>query len=349
MVWTRLLTLVMGNTHYSISTVLTAFMGGLALGSYAGGKVIDKRFNPLTTYAFLEAGIGLYCLIIPSLIDLTLPVFKLIYLNFGDSYTQASLARFFVCVSILILPATFMGATLPVLSKYVSHEEAHIGKDVGTLYSINTFGAVFGAWASAFIFMRLWGVQSTIWIAALFNLAISAVIFLAFKPPLKEKNHKETDYIIEPLDKREKLILLSFGLSGMVALVYQVAWNRILSLLLGSSVYAFSLILTVFILGLALGTVSFSRFLSKFSDYMKVYGATQIAIGVFALSFIPLFGHIPFANRWIYENWGLQFVSVQLANFLVIFILIFIPTFFMGAQFPLVIKLDSHEKSWVVK
>lgn len=342
-VWTRLLTLVMGNTHYSISTVLTAFMGGLALGSYAGGKMIDRKFNPLTAYAILEAGIGLYCLLIPSLIDLAFPVFKLIYLNFGDSYTQASLARFFVCVGILIIPATFMGATLPVLSKFVSREEAHIGKDVGTLYSINTFGAVFGAWASAFIFMRLWGVQSTIWMAALLNLAISAVIFLVFRPPLKEKDHNEPKFALEPLDKKEKLILLSFGLSGMVALIYQVAWNRILSLLLGSSVYAFSLILTVFILGLALGTASFSRLLSKFSDFMKVYGVTQIVIGICALSIIPFFAHIPFANRWIYENWGLQFESVQLANFLIIFALIFIPTFFMGAQFPLVIKLMARK------
>ncbi len=333
----------MGNTHYSISTVLTAFMGGLALGSYAGGKMIDRRFNPLTAYAFLEAGIGLYCLLIPSLIDVAFPVFKWIYLNSGDSYTQASLARFLVCVAILIIPATFMGATLPVLSKFVSKDEALIGKDVGTLYSINTFGAVFGAWASVFIFMRLWGVQSTIWMAALLNLSISAVIFLVFRPPLKEKGHNEPQHSLPPLDKREKLILLSFGLSGMVALVYQVAWNRIFSLLLGSSVYAFSLILTVFILGLALGTASFSRLLSGFSDHMRIYGITQIIIGIFSLSIIPLFGHIPFANRWIYENWGLQFDSVQLANFGIIFALIFVPTFFMGAQFPLVIKLMARK------
>ena len=194
-------------------------------------------------------------------------------------------------------------------------DEALIGKDVGTLYSINTFGAVFGAWASAFIFMRLWGVQSTIWMAALFNLAIAAVIFLVFRPPLKEKDQLEPEHVLFSLDKREKLILLSFGVSGMVALVYQVAWNRILSLLLGSSVYAFSLILTVFIMGLAFGTASFSRLLCRFSDFMKVYGITQLVIGLFALAIIPLFGQIPFANRWIYENWGLQFESVQLANF----------------------------------
>jgi spermidine synthase len=341
-VWTRLLTLVMGNTHYSISTVLTAFMGGLALGSYAGGKMIDRRFNPLTAYAFLEAGIGLYCLIIPSLIDLAFPLFKWVYLNWGDSYTQASIIRFTICVAILIIPATFMGATLPVLSKFVSRDEAHIGRDVGTLYSINTFGAVFGAWASAFILMRIWGVQSTIWITALLNLAIAAVIFLVFKPPLKGSTSIESENPPSPLDTKGKLILLSFGLSGMVALVYQIAWNRILSLLLGSSVYAFSLILTVFILGLALGTASFSRLLSRFDDLMTAYGVTQIVIGISSLLIIPLFGTIPFVNRWIYENWGLQFEFIQLTNFLIIFALLFIPTFFMGAQFPIVIKMMAR-------
>ena len=341
-VWTRLLTLVMGNTHYSIATVLTAFMGGLALGSYAGGRMIDRRFlSPLIAYAFLELGIGLYCLVIPGLIDLAFPLFKWVYLNWGDSYTQASLIRFLICVAILIVPATLMGATLPVLSKFVSRDEAHIGKDVGTLYSINTFGAVFGAWASAFVFMRLWGVQSTIWMTALLNLAIAAIIFLVFKSPVQDSTtHKPEN---PPLDNREKLILLSFGLSGMVALVYQVAWNRILSLLLGSSVYAFSLILTVFILGLALGTASFSRLLPRFSNYINIYGITQITIGIFSLLIIPLFGAIPFVNRWIYENWGLQFEFIQLTNFLIIFALLFIPTFFMGAQFPLVIKLMARK------
>ena len=122
-VWTRVLTLIMGNTHYSISTVLTAFMGGLALGSFVGGKIIDRDFNPLAAYAILEAGIGIYCLLLPLFIELAFPLFQWIYLNLGDSYTQTSLVRFLVCGVLLIIPATFMGATLPVLSKFVSRDE----------------------------------------------------------------------------------------------------------------------------------------------------------------------------------------------------------------------------------
>ena len=180
-VWTRLLTLIMGNTHYSIATVLTAFMGGLAPGSFVGGKIIDRDFNPLAAYAILEAGIGIYCLLIPLFIELAFPLFQWIYLNLGDSYTQTSLVRFLVCGVLLIIPATFMGATLPVLSKLVTRDENFIGKDVGRLYSINTFGAVVGALASAFVFMRFLGVQATISVAAAANICIALIIYFIFK------------------------------------------------------------------------------------------------------------------------------------------------------------------------
>ena len=241
-----------------------------------------------------------------------------------------------------------MGATLPVLSKFVSSDESYIGKDVGTLYSMNTFGAVVGAWASAFVFMRLLGVQTTIGVAAAANIGIAVVIYLLFKPPLKEQLQHSASFVTEPpLEKREALILLSFAVAGMIALVYQMAWTRILSLLLGSSVYAFSLILTVFILGLALGTVVTSRYLSRMSNLVKYYGLNQIIIGLSSLSIVPLFARIPFANRWIYENWGQQFDLMQVANFLTIFGLLFIPTFFMGAQFPIVIKIMATKLATV--
>ena len=332
----------MGNTHYSIATVLTVFMSGLALGSFLGGKIIDKAFNPLAVYAILEAGIGIYCLLIPSLIDLTFPLFQWIYLGIGDSYTQASLARFLVCGALLIVPATFMGATLPVLSKFVSQDENYIGQDVGTLYSINTLGAVVGAWTSAFIFMRLFGVKATIITAATANISIALIIYFIFKPSLRQRveiSKSSNNKASSLLQKRDLAILLSFALAGLAALIYQVAWTRILSLLLGSSVYAFSLILTVFILGLAMGTLTVARVLGRIKNLVKGYGLTQIIIGLSSLFAIPLFGDIPFVNRWVYENWGQQFQLVQVSNFMTILGLLFIPTFFMGAQFPIVIKM----------
>lgn len=339
-VWTRLLILVMGNTHYSISTVLTVFMGGLALGSYAGGRIIDRIFNPLALYAILEAAIGIYCLAVPSLIDWAFPLFKSIYQNPGLSYTTASFYRFLICGTILIIPTAFMGATLPALSKFVSHEAEGVGRDVGTLYAVNTFGAVFGAFTSAFVFMRLWGLNATIGMAAALNIGVAVIIFLLFKPRLsRSEPTEEAQEGRVPLSWKERVFLFGFGISGFCALVYQLAWNRILSLLLGSSVYAFSLILSVFILGLALGAVCFARWTSRFKDPVVVFGFLQIGIGISALAALPLFGEIPFVNRWVYQNWQVDFTVVQGANFAIIFSLLFLPTFFMGGQFPVVVKL----------
>ena len=343
-VWTRLLTRVMGNTHYSIATVLTIFMAGLALGSYLGGRWIDGKKNPLFVYATLEGAIGIYCLLIPSIIDSAFPLFEWVYQTQNESYSKASLYRFFICGAILLIPTSLMGATLPVLSKYVSRERACIGRDVGTLYSLNTFGAVFGALSSAFLFMRIWGVLATIWFAAGLNILIAVVIFILFRSDVNTTSKEELNQTKEsiessPLGSNVIFILLAFGFSGWCALTYQIAWNRILSLLLGSSIYAFSLILTTFILGLALGTMVFSHMVNKFKNPLVVFGFLQIGIGVSAIAMIPLFENIPFINRWVYQNWNMEFATIQWSVFLVIFCFLFVPTFFMGGQFPVVVRL----------
>jgi len=342
-VWTRLLTLVLGNTHYSVSTVLTTFMGGLALGSFFGGRLIDRGGQPLLIYALLEGAIGIYCFLIPHFIDASLPFFQWIYTNFQQSHTLTSFFRFGVCGVILLIPASLMGATLPILGKFVSNDPEVIGRDVGTLYAVNTFGAVAGALASAFVFMKLYGVTTTIWIAAGLNIGLASVILIFFRsqwtrsvpeeelPPAEKESRFYTPEVI--------LILGGFCVTGIASLIYQVAWTRIFSLLLGSSVYAFSLILTVFIMGLALGTLVFSRIIKRFADLKKVFGWLQVGIGLSALAALPLFGKVPLVNRWVYLNWGLDFTSIQWSNFLIILSLIFIPTFLMGAQFPVVVRL----------
>lgn len=344
-VWTRLLTLVLGNTHYSVSTVLTTFMGGLAMGSFFGGRLIDRGGRPLLIYALLEGAIGIYCFLIPHFIDASLPFFQWIYSNFQQSYTLTSFFRFLVCGAILLVPASLMGATLPILGKFISGKPEVIGRDVGTLYAVNTFGAVAGALTSAFVFMKLYGVSATIWVAAGLNLGLASVILIFFRsqwahhsaetlPPSEKESRFYTSEVI--------LILGGFCVTGIASLIYQLAWTRIFSLLLGSSVYAFSLILTAFILGLAFGTLVFSRIVGRFVDLKKVFGWLQVGIGLSALAALPFFGKVPLVNRWVYLNRGLDFSSIQWSNFLVILTLIFIPTFLMGAQFPVVVRLVAR-------
>ena len=346
-VWTRLLTLVLGNTHYSVSTVLATFMGGLALGSFFGGRLIDRGGRPLLVYALLEGAIGIYCFLIPHFIDASLPFFQWIYSNFQQSYTLTSFSRFLVCGAILLVPASLMGATLPILGKFISGKPEVIGRDVGTLYAVNTFGAVAGALTSAFVFMKLYGVSTTIWIAAGLNLGLASVILIFFR---NQWAHTHSAEALPPSEKESRfytpeviLILGGFCVTGIASLIYQVAWTRIFSLLLGSSVYAFSLILTAFILGLALGTLVFSRIVGRFVDLKKVFGWLQVGIGLSALAALPFFGKVPLVNRWVYLNWGLDFSSIQWSNFLIILALIFVPTFLMGAQFPVVVRLVARD------
>ena len=343
-VWTRLLTRVMGNTHYSVATVLTIFMAGLALGSYLGGRWIDRKNNPLVLYAALEAIIGIYCLLIPSMIEWASPLFQWVFLTQQESYTQASMYRFLICGLILLFPTSCMGATLPVLSKHISRGSIFVSRDVGILYSLNTFGAVFGALSSAFLFMRLFGVLNTIWISAALNIGIALVVYILLCPRIvkggEEWGTKKEEI---KLNTHTIPVLIAFGFSGLCALTYQIAWNRILSLLLGSSIYAFSLILATFILGLALGTITFSHKVNKLKDPFKIFGILQIGIGISALMIIPQFGNVPFFNRWVYQNWNMEFASIQGSVFLIVFILLVIPTFLMGGQFPVVIRLIASK------
>jgi spermidine synthase len=106
--WMKMLTLVIGNTVFSITTVLTAFMGGLALGSYLAGRFSDKIKNPLKTYGIMEGGIGLYALLLPLLIAGTEPLFRLVYQGLDPSFYTFGLLRFFVCGILLLVPTTLM-------------------------------------------------------------------------------------------------------------------------------------------------------------------------------------------------------------------------------------------------
>ena len=340
------MTLVMGNTQYSVATVLTLFMGGLALGSFLGGRLVDRQSSPLKMYALLEAGIGIYCFLIPSLIDAAFPLFQWIYEQAGDSHMTASLYRFAVCAGILLMPTSMMGATLPVLGKFITRDERFIGRDVGTLYATNTFGAVLGAFCSGIVLIRLFGVQAANGIAAFMNIAIAVFIWRFFlgstadgfasEPVASGSDQPESK---SAMNKEDIQILVIFAGSGVCAMIYQIAWNRIFSLLLGSSIYAFSLILTTFILGLALGTAFFSRVVNQVKDLHKLFAGLQAGIGITALLAIPFFGEIPFVNRWVYQNWNYDFLTIQAFMFLVIFALLFFPTFLLGGQFPVVVKM----------
>ncbi|MFB6373886.1 MAG: fused MFS/spermidine synthase, partial [Bradymonadaceae bacterium] len=174
--WERMLTQVFGNTSFALSTLLTAFMAGLALGSWLAGKIADRIDRPLRLYGALEGGIGLYALVVPLALDLLPTIYNTIFDHFLNDFYLFSLLRFAVAFAILIIPTTMMGATLPIVSQWISKRQRLFQGSIGTLYGINTVGACFGALLAGFLLLPNLGLSMTNTVFAVVNLALCATI-----------------------------------------------------------------------------------------------------------------------------------------------------------------------------
>ena len=355
-IWIRLLRLVMGNTVFSVSTVLTAFMGGLALGSYVAGRLIDRRGHPLKIYGILEGLIGLYCIAIPGIIAATQPLYRFLYQDVQTSFLLFSFLRFLICSGILLVPTTLMGATLPVLSKYFVRQADQLGWTIGKLYAINTFGAVIGAAGTGFALIPTLGVQRTLYAAVAINLAIALSVLLMVRrtsapaaseqPPRPIPQEPRTSNL-EPRTSvafsiPPGLLLLSFGLAGFASMVYEVAWTRVLTLVIGSSVYAFSLMLTAFISGIGLGSIVFSRWIDRRRNLLFGFALIEIVIGLSALLFVPILGKLPLFFVHIIVRYSSYFGLLHLIEFGLILLLMLPPTTMMGVAFPLISKIYTR-------
>ena len=162
-VWVRIFGLIFGNTTLALSAVLAAFMMGLAGGGLLLGKIADRHEHPLKLYAWLEAGAGLCALLIPLLRAPMESLFAFLYPQAASQATLFFLLKFLVAF-LLMFPATFlMGGTLPVLSRAVVRESERTGFGIGTLYGVNTLGAMAGCFVSGFVLFRVIGVANSIY------------------------------------------------------------------------------------------------------------------------------------------------------------------------------------------
>lgn len=349
-VWLRMLVLIFGSTHFAVSTVLTAFMAGLALGAYALGRLIDTRWRPVVVYGILEAGIGLYGLLVPHLFKLLLPVSRWLWVSFSPSFYAFSLLRFFFVGAILVVPCALMGGTLPVLARFVARRGDSIGLSVGTLYSVNTFGAVAGTAMTGFLLIPSLGVRSTIYVAATINvlIGVSALVYARFSgaeapPPAPAALSASR----AAMPGRLRLVLFAFAVSGFIAMVYEIAWTRVLALVIGSSVYAFTVMLTTFLIGLAAGASLASRVADRIGSGrgMEAIATIMAGTGITAFGTLLLFHRLPYffsrSFHWIHSNAGAP--REQLMLFILEFVIagavMLLPTLFLGGMFPIVVRI----------
>ncbi|MHC4504663.1 MAG: fused MFS/spermidine synthase, partial [Planctomycetota bacterium] len=290
--WERQLVVVFGNTMLATSTILSAFMAGLAAGSYVFGRYADREGTKLLrTYAILEAGIGGFALVFPLLLSLATPVYTGLYRLLGGNLLGVNLVRFAICLCLVSVPTFLMGGALPVLAKLCSRRSGSLGREVGVLYGLNTLGGFAGCLASGFVLLPAVGISRTTHIAIAINLAVAAVAWAMARrdreeaapegaaPPGTQAEHPPEE---EYGPSTRSVVKAGILISGFCALAYEVFWSRMLSMVLGSSMYSFTLTVSTFLAGIALGSVIYARFLARVSRQTTVFIVLEFAIGVAA-------------------------------------------------------------------
>src|SRR5580765_4333873 len=349
-VWTRMLTQIFGNTTYAIATVLSAFMAGLAIGSYLFGQIADRGKNDFLLYGILEAGVGVYGFLVPWNFKLAQKIYGPIFgLNESLPFLF-NLVLFFLSFVLLVFPTMLMGATLPVLSRFFVRSFAQFGRRVGDLYATNTLGAVIGCAAGGFFLIPTLGMRMTVFVAASVNLVIAAAILLIDR--LRDKSPLE---IVPPTAAEETaaaesqgssrlawVVLTSFALSGFASLVYENAWTRSLTLVIGSSIYSFSTMLVTFLIGLALGGFIYARMLGGREARLSTFGLIELCVGLSALATIPLFERLPLIFIRLLHGFGDTFTVFLYLQIFLSAIVMFIPTVLLGMTFPLVARLFTQ-------
>ena len=351
--WNRLLGFVFGNTVFATSTVLTSFMAGLALGSYLASRYADRMSRSLRVYAILGIGVGVYCLFIPLLIKLTGTIYLPIQRSLQLPLYAASLVRFVLCFILLLIPSTLMGATTPFFSKFYVEQNERFGHGIGRIYSVNTFGAFLGVIAAGFFMMEHLGVHNTIYVGVIGNIGVGIVCLLMDRSmwsPEKGKSQKppESMEAASPSGSQRialTVLMIGFGVSGFAALTYEIAWMRILLMIIGSSVYAFSIMLATFLLGLALGSFLFSVVAKRKTVNLLWFAVAELVIGLIALLTLPVFGKMPFYFVSLFQRVGPNYVALELMRFLLCSLVMIVPTILLGSLFPMVTQICTRDYS----
>ena len=343
--WARMLGLVFGATTLAISTVLAAFMGGLALGSALAAKLAQRIRKPLSVYGVMEILIALYALLVPLLFRWIDHVYALIWQQLQPGYFSFSLWRFLLSSVVLLVPTTLMGATLPVLAAALIRSSGRDSNSVTRLYVCNLVGAILGTLAAGFVLLPWLGVRTTIAVAAALNIIVGVIaIFLQRRAQSLAEVAQEVD-VEDPVvvDDGRGFWFFAALVSGFVTIGTQVSWTRVLTMIIGSSTYAFSIVVALFLIGLAIGAWIVARKdrshrLRSTILVVEVLTALSLLFSLYVLNEIPAL-LINLGLRLQVASWvGLLALQILSAT-----LLILVPAVLMGMVMPLVLVWASSE------
>ena len=321
--WIRQAALLFGSTTFAISAVLAVFFLGLAIGAYLFGRIGQRTDRPLVLFAHVEIGLGLLALLSPYAFDLADALYGSAYRALTDDPALRFAARLLLVACVISPPAILMGGTLPLYCRQYARNSDKIARAVGLLYGVNTLGAALGCAVAGFVLLPDLGLRGTVYVGVACNILIGLVVRAIAQraAPLPRVSPRTR---VEPEGKITGALFLGVG---FVALGAEVLWARYLGLLIGNTVYTYTLALGIALIGLVLGSVLAARFSDKTQSRARYFGAFQVATGLLALALAMLSP----------EMWR------QLGDELYIYFIVLLPPAVLsGAAFPLAMRLSTR-------
>ena len=335
-VWARLLARVFGAISLAVSTVLAAYMGGLALGSWWIGTRLHGIADRRRAYAWLEIGIGVSALLVPVLLHLAEPMYGVVWRRFGFSFAVFTVLRFAIAFALLVGPTVLMGATLPLLADYF----AGLGEGARRLtpewlYTANLAGAVVGVAMAGFVIMPSLGLRGTILVGVAVN--ISAGLVVLALPRLTEQRSAPAPEAA-PRPRIPLALVVAAVASGLGSLATQGVWTRVLVLVVGSSTYAFSAVLLVYLVALTGGSAWASR-RGRRHDALPDLAMVHALLGLFTLAAVYAVDRLPGWYAVMLARWSPAGIAGTVAlDVLILFGLLVLPVLCAGAVLPLALS-----------
>jgi spermidine synthase len=343
LVWQRLLHLTLGVSTLAVSAVLAAFMGGLALGARLFGRWADSTTRPFRLYALLEAGIGLTALFVQPVFAAITQLYELLYNQVQPGIGGGTLLRLAAALLVLLVPASLIGGTLPVMARLVGLTGRSAMGRFAVVYCVNTLGGVVGTALTGFLLLHYLGMRETLWLAAALNGAVTlGAVSLGCREiagnsksaPIDEP-HIDAETVDRVGVQWRSLALACAAATGAGTFGFEVTWTRILGIFTSNSSYAFALMLTVLLLGLGLGSLLQARLARRTGDAWWRLAVSQWLLAGSILAPLPFLQSSP---AWVERaSSGTSTVVLFLAELSLATCVLFLPSVLVGMSFPLLV------------